>query len=419
MATMPKINVPRASCKRAFKPHGRKPALPSCFNRIVTSRSAPGEDSPSAAGAALRFVQALAASAILLGANSNPALAVLNSPNAQIARSVDSALRRSIPAFNTDVKEIQQSLEDVQYLLRIPQRKPWGSMAASVTSALSQATQQPAALLAGVPPASLPAAQAQLDALTTSLQKLDLAIRTQQSDAVSLRVAEALEAVSELELLQAPGLPYVIPKEYRSLPRLVGRAVVEMTVAKRDGSPAFTDGEAGGQVARAKVTLTVDGYSAPVSAGNFVRNVMDGLYDNRPLQVNYTSVFVTAPAAQQRPPIPLEILPAGEFEPLYRLPLDVRSGELPVLPLSISGAVSFAHLPSGDPSYLSGSDWFVYKFDKQQAGLAGLAFDEGSFGVFGYVTEGMDDLVQLGPGDVILSARVVSGAEKLLLPSGS
>ncbi len=38
-----------------------------------------------------------------------------------------------------------------------------------------------------------------------------------------------------------------------------------------------------------------------------------------------------------------------------------QNGELPVLPLSIPGAVTFARLPSGDSSYLSGSDWFVYK----------------------------------------------------------
>ena len=33
------------------------------------------------------------------------------------------------------------------------------------------------------------------------------------------------------------------------------------------------------------------------------------------------------------------------------------------------------------------------QFDKQQAGLAGLSFDEGRFGVFAYVTEGMDNVV--------------------------
>ena len=36
--------------------------------------------------------------------------------------------------------------------------------------------------------------------------------------------------------------------------------------------------------------------------------------------------------------IPLEIMAQGEFEPGYRLPLDIRGGERPVLPLSIYGA---------------------------------------------------------------------------------
>jgi hypothetical protein len=46
------------------------------------------------------------------------AQAILNSPNAQIARTVDAALRRSIPAFNPDVAKVQALLEDIQYLLR-------------------------------------------------------------------------------------------------------------------------------------------------------------------------------------------------------------------------------------------------------------------------------------------------------------
>jgi hypothetical protein len=62
--------------------------------------------------------------------------------------------------------------------------------------------------------------------------------------------------------------------------------------------------------------------------------------------------------------------PAGTFDPLYRLPLDVQSGELPVLPLSIAGAASMTHLPDTE-SFLSGDEWFIYKFDKQQAGLSG------------------------------------------------
>ena len=41
--------------------------------------------------------------------------------------------------------------------------------------------------------------------------------------------------------------------------------------------------------------------------------------------------------------LPIEVLPLGEFDPVYRSTLDVQNGELPVLPLSIYGAVRPRH----------------------------------------------------------------------------
>ena len=38
----------------------------------------------------------------------------------------------------------------------------------------------------------------------------------------------------------------------------------------------------------------------------------------RPLQASNVSVIAAAAPGRARPPIPLEILPAGEFEPVYR-----------------------------------------------------------------------------------------------------
>lgn len=52
-----------------------------------------------------------AALALQLTVAVGPAPAVLTSPNAKIARSVDAALRRSIPAFNPEVASIQKSME--------------------------------------------------------------------------------------------------------------------------------------------------------------------------------------------------------------------------------------------------------------------------------------------------------------------
>ena len=64
------------------------------------------------------------------------AQALLASPNTQIPRSAEAALRRSIPAFNDNVFELQKELESVQYKLRIPQRKPWQDMLISAENAL-------------------------------------------------------------------------------------------------------------------------------------------------------------------------------------------------------------------------------------------------------------------------------------------
>jgi cyclophilin family peptidyl-prolyl cis-trans isomerase len=108
-------------------------------------------------------------------------------------------------------------------------------------------------------------------------------------------------------------------------------------------------------------------------------------------------------------------LDAGEFEPVYRLPLDVRGGELPVLPLSVRGSVAMGRGTDDANGYMSGEEFFVYKFDPSQAGLAGLSFDEGEFAVFGYVTAGMEDVVaKLGTGDRIVEAKLVSGMDRLI-----
>lgn len=84
--------------------------------------------------------------------------------------------------------------------------------------------------------------------------------------------------------------------------------------------------------------------------------------------------------------IPLELMAAGAFDPLYRTHLDVNSGELPVLPLSIYGAVAMSHAPDTPDDDSAASQFFLYKFVRQNSGLAGLSFDEGQFAVCGYVT---------------------------------
>eukprot|EP00891_Asterochloris_glomerata_P000278 jgi/Astpho2/278/Aster-02168 len=327
-------------------------------------------------------------------------------------------------------------MEDVAFKLRIPQRKPWGGMTENVSRSQKLVAQRDK-VMNGVAPADMPRAEEFLSNINLSLGKCLIAIDLKDADKVSIRTAEVLSNVAGLELLQAPGVSFIIPKEYRSLPQLKGRAVVDLTVERAASTQGFVLNAGGGPQRLAHMQLTVDGYSAPVTAGNFVVNVLDGFYDGKDIGVDYSSAYIGRGSSTGRL-LPLEILPAGQFDPVYRLPISVSAfmlagatkllleghfdfkltlapaaGELPTLPLSIYGSLAMGHAPNGEDGSQSAEEWFIYKFDRGSSGLAGLSFDEGEFGVFGYVTGGSDVIPQLGTGDKVINAKVVSGADKL------
>jgi cyclophilin family peptidyl-prolyl cis-trans isomerase len=364
-------------------------------------------------------IAAAAAAACLVWSPAPRADAVLNSPNAQIARNPDAALRRSIPAFNDDVEAIQRNLESIQFKLRIPQRKPWNAMLNDLQTAQRIASED-SRMLRGVLPNDVEKGKVLTEDLRKELDRLAAAVAIKDPDRTSIRVANSLERVAALELLQAPGLPYPIPSQYASLPRLTGRAVVELVIEKANGSEAFVpmDGSEEGPSKRAKLEVTLDGFSAPITCGNFVRNVQAGVYDDLKLSVSRESILAGTQGTGVGS-LPLEMRAVGDLEPLYRTQLDVLNGELPILPLSISGSVAMAHLPGFDSNnvgYVSAQQFFLHKFERSASGLAGLAYDEGTFGVFGFVTKGVELLNRIDDGDVLISAKVIAGAEKLVFP---
>lgn len=355
------------------------------------------------------LVVSLAAS-LMAFTNQPDADALLASPKTQVPRTAEAALRRSVPAFNRKVYALQKDLENIAYQLRIPQRKPWKDMQEYASRARDLA-QDESGVLEGVLPDDVGEAQALLSGIQSDLNKLMKSIDIKDSDRTSIRVANALERVGYLELLQTPGLPYSIPAKYQNLPRLVGRAVVELVIQKQKGAdPFFVNGS--GDRQRATIQITLDGFAAPLSAGRFAKNVINHVYDGTILRADDSSVF-----GNPKEPldgdlaIPLEVLARGDLEPTYgNSGLDVNSGEMPTLPLSIYGSVSMTKLDDGNSS---GSEFFLFKYNRQQSGLSGLSFDEGSFGVFGYVTSNADVLRQIQNGDMIVSSKLVSGIDKL------
>ncbi|KAL3698067.1 hypothetical protein R1sor_012143 [Riccia sorocarpa] len=418
-----KLPAVRADLSASDSEESRNVAVPQEVIPSSTSSSRPWSNKimGSALAAALTISQALAPFPESFAEfwSVPRAEAVLYSPDTKVPRSAEVALRRAIPAVNPSMKKMQEALEDIFYLLRIPQRKPYGTMESDVKKALQLVKDDKDAILAAVPDNLKERGQELYNQLTGpgGLGKMLEAIADKDADKVSIRLANSLETISELEIIQAPGLAFLVPPGYQEYPRLTGRATVQMKLEKGDGS-AFTVAAGGGPQKTAELEIVLDGYSAPLTAGNFADLVLKGKYDNVKFRTGEQSLLCDDQGEGVGNPVPLEILPAGEFQPLYQTTLDVQDGEIPVLPLSVYGAVAMAHNVQAE-DFSSPSQFFFYLYEKRNAGLGGLAFDEGQFSVFGYVTKGKELLSQLKTGDIIKSATLVSGQDRLVLPSST
>ena len=79
---------------------------------------------------------------------------------------------------------------------------------------------------------------------------------------------------------------------------LVGRATVELRVGRNQGS--FIDKAAGGGKTTGEILIAVDGYSAPITAGNFVQSILSGAYDGAELAVGGETVSVISPKLSRK-----------------------------------------------------------------------------------------------------------------------
>jgi peptidyl-prolyl cis-trans isomerase B (cyclophilin B) len=211
-------------------------------------------------------------------------------------------------------------------------------------------------------------------------------------------------AAGNIQIAQAP-----TPSQIKNLPRLNGKATV---VIKVNNQP---------------ITIELDGTNAPISAGNFVdlvqRKVYDGLVFHRvvrepqpfvvqggdpqsknpkfPAERLGTGSWID-PATKKTRYVPLEIKPTGAKQPIYGQTLeDAKISKAPILRHK-RGAVAMAR--SSEPNSASSQFYFA---------LTDLAFLDGNYAVFGYVTKGMNVVDKIKQGDRIQSATIVKGKENL------
>ena len=194
-----------------------------------------------------------------------------------------------------------------------------------------------------------------------------------------------------------------------NLPRLEGKATV---VLKVKGSP---------------ITLEIDGTNAPITAGNFVDLAQRGIYNglafhrvvrdpepfvvqggdpqgkdpNFPVDRLGTGGFIDPQTKQERY-IPLEIKPKGAQAPIYSQTFEKAGISVPPQLKHTRGAVAMAR---STPPDSASSQFYI--------ALAELPFLDGSYAVFGYVTNGMEVVDKIQQGDRIESIEVTKGIENL------
>jgi peptidylprolyl isomerase len=316
-------------------------------------------------------------------------------------------LRYALPIDNENIRNIQADIEKISRNLRA---KRWKPVEKEVRNAAFLLKLHQEDLVASVPEELQPRAKELVSAMREEVAKLEELVEKQNKEEVYLTRAKILDYITELEESMVTGFPFEVPEEYNNLPKLLGRAKVEV------------------ETTQGNLIIVVDGYSAPITGGNFVDLVQRKFYDGLPFtRAEDFYVIQTGdpegeaegfidPKTNKYRAIPLEILVKGESEPIYGFTTEDIGMYLaqPVLPFNAYGAVALAR-PSTDPNGGS-SQFFFFKFDTEVT-PPGYNLMDGRFAVFGYATEGADVLEKLTAEDKIISARVIEGTENLVEPS--
>lgn len=318
-------------------------------------------------------------------------------------------LRYALPIKNPAVRKLQTTLEEISTPLRLS-RNRLTLINPNLTQAERILTVKQADLLASVTSDRKEEAGLIITQLQMGINQMRTYVEEQNRAALWPKRAELLEMVGQLEELMVEKFPFAVPEEYSNLPQLKGRATLAV------------------ETEQGNLTLVVDGYSAPITAGNFVDLVNRGFYnglkftraeDSYVLQIGDppgdAEGFID-PKTKEYRAIPLEVLVQGDKSPTYGITLEDAGRYLdqPVLPFSSFGALGMAR-PGEDPN--GGSSQFFFFLFEPELTPAGLNLLDGRYSIFGYVVEGKEVLEKLKAGDKITSAKVISGLDNLVKPA--
>ncbi|XP_077221419.1 peptidyl-prolyl cis-trans isomerase CYP38, chloroplastic-like [Tasmannia lanceolata] len=326
-------------------------------------------------------------------------------------------LRYALPIDNKAIREVQKPLEDITESLKVSGVKALDSVGRNVRQASRALNQGKNLILSGVAESKKEHGKDLLDKLAVGMEELQQIVEERNRDAVAPKQKELLEYVGGVEEDMVDGFPYEVPEEYSNMPLLKGRATVDMKVKVKDNP----------SIENCVFRIVLDGYNAPVTAGNFLDLVERHFYDGMEIQRADGFVVQTGdpegpaegfidPSTEKIRTIPLEIMVDGDKTPVYGATLEElgRYKAQTKLPFNAFGTMAMARDEFEDNSASSQVFWLLRESELTPSNANIL---DGRYAVFGYVIQNEDYLADLKVGDVIESIQVVSGLDNLVNPS--
>jgi len=356
----------------------------------------------------------------------------------RVNKDAESLLRYGLPIKNKEVRQLQKSIEDIKINV---QSKRKSAALDDLKKAKGLINTKEAKMTASCREANvctdlLASMKDKMKPLELSLNdsKDRLAGSDQERKALDQSYDSQDQIQKQLSMLEEQMIPAgyetPVPDDYADLPQLKGRATVEMVLKKGDGEKFDIEGVL---YDKAEMKMVIDGYTSPVTGGNFIDLVQKGFYDN--MDVNRADGFVVQTGNPKGEAegyvgtpsksvgagkhgerlIPLETYLLGDKGPFYETTIEDegRGGEATVLPFSSYGAMGWAREEYEPNTGSSQFFWLLFDSDLTPAGKNLL---DGRYPVFGYVVEGADFLRDVKENDIIVSAKVTEGASNLVQP---
>ncbi|CAA6665497.1 unnamed protein product [Spirodela intermedia] len=313
-------------------------------------------------------------------------------------------LRNALPIDNKAIREVQKPLEDITESLKVAGVKALDSVERNVRQASRALSQGRSLILSGLAESKRALGEETLSKLAAGLGELQTIVEERNRDAVAPKQKELLQYVGRG---YGGWFPIEVPEEYRNMPILKGRATVDMKVKVKD-NPNAQD---------FVFRMVLDGYNAPVTAGNFLDLVQRHFYDGMEIQRADGFVVQTGdpdgpaegfidPSTEKIRTVPLEIMVVGDKSPIYGETLEDlgRYKDQTRLPFNAFGTLAMAREEFDNNSASSQVFWLLKESELTPSNANIL---DGRYSVFGYITQNED----------LLSIEVVSGLDNLVNPS--